>query len=143
MASRQNKESRDAPTYGAPMGPPPVDTERERKRKEKLETRATPEKRRRLIEEHEEQGQEDTAKLRRNRTTQAPKPTKPLTITDTEGKSTTEVIKDRKRDIDDTLTEMETGESRPDRETDAERRRREKREREKASKPLRRRPPKQ
>ena len=129
MAGRQNKESRqEAPTYGAPMSPPKPSADRDRKRREKLAKKPTPEERRKLIEEHEARGQAESAGRRRDRRTEAPKPA-PVGVTDIEGKSTTEILRGRTRDIEDTLTEMETGESRPQRKTDAQRRR-EERERE-------------
>lgn len=135
MASRQNRESRDEiPTYGAPMGPPKASGDakerRARERREKLETKATPEERSKLIEEHEAQGRAETVERRRDRRTAAPKP-KPdsTTVTETEGKSTIEILRGRGRDIEDTMTELEGGE-RPKRETDAAKQRREERERE-------------
>lgn len=142
MASRANKEERDdVPSYGAPIsGTPPVpDDERERRRREKLEKKPSPEERQRLIDEHVEGGKAESAK-RRDRRTGAPKPAPGAGVTDTEGKSTTELLEDRERDVEDTLHEMETGEPRPERKTDAERRK-EEREREEASKPTRQ-PPK-
>ena len=56
MASRQNKEAREVPSYGAPLGPPTPSPDREAKRKKKLETKPTSEERTRLIEEQEEGG---------------------------------------------------------------------------------------
>ena len=131
MASRQNRESRDEiPTFGAPMGPPPTPTtDRDRERREKLETKPTSEERRKLIEAHEARGRAETVEQRRDRRTKAPKPAPGASVTDIEGKSTTEILEGRDRDVEDILTEMETGEPRPERKTDAQRRR-EERERE-------------
>ncbi len=134
MASRQNREARDdVPTYGAPLGPPKASDEaserRARERREKLETKATPEERRKLIEKHEAAGRAETVERRRDRRTGAPKPKPGQQVTETEGKSTVEILEGRDRDIEETLTEMETGEPRPERKTDAQRRR-EERERE-------------
>jgi len=144
MASRQNKMAREegggrmrrsqVPSYGAPTGPPPTpDPERERQRQEKLKKKPTAEERREAIEESERAGRAETRRRREDRRrTEAQTPA--TTGIDTEGRSTTELLEERGRDVEDVLTEMETGEPRPERETAVERRRRETAE-EEAAKP--------
>lgn len=116
MVSRANKEQRDnttaatspeAPTYGAPMGPPPVVSEeeqarRDRLRKKRLETKATPEEREKLIEEHEERAIEESEKLaqeRKDKKTAAPKPSPYPRVGETTGKSPAEIIAERPGDV--------------------------------------------
>jgi len=50
----------DVPTYGAPMGVPEVDEGREAEREAKLGQEATPEERGELIEEHIQEGIDET-----------------------------------------------------------------------------------
>lgn len=104
MASRANKEARpEAPSYGAPMGPPVVSTEeklrRERERQTKLETKPSAEERAERIAEDEERGIEETARRRRDRLTEAPKPKPYLRIGETTGKSPTQIIAERPEDV--------------------------------------------
>ena len=104
MASRANKEAREeVPSYGAPMGLPVVSTEeklrRERERQTKLETKPSAEERAERIAEDEERGIEETAKRRRDRLTEAPKPKPYLRIGDTTGKPPTQIIAERPEDV--------------------------------------------
>lgn len=125
MVSRANKEQRDntiaaasppkkaaatnpeAPAYGAPMGPPPVVSEqeklkRDRERKAKLESKATPEERETLIEEHKERAIEESEKLaqeRKDKKTAAPKLPPYTRVGETTGKSPTQIIAERPEDV--------------------------------------------
>lgn len=113
MASRQNKEAREVPSYGAPLGPPTPSPEREAERKEKLETKPTAEERRKRIEEHEERGIEETAKRRRNRRTAAPKPA-PYESVRPEGGTPAEILKERGQDVETAIERAEGIEREPE-----------------------------
>ncbi len=107
MASRANKEARpEPPSYGAPMGPPAVSSEeqrrRDRERREKLESKPTAEEREKLIEEHEERAIEESEKLaqeRKDKKTAAPKPSPYTRIGETTGKPPTQIIAERPEDV--------------------------------------------
>jgi len=104
MASRANKEARDeAPSYGAPMGPPVVTEEekrrRERERQTKLETEPSAEERKRRIKRHEEAGKAETAKQRRDKLAEAPKPEAYTRVGETTGKPPTQIIAERPEDV--------------------------------------------
>jgi hypothetical protein len=102
MASRQNKEARDVPSFGAPLGPPTPSAGREAQRKKKLETKPTDVERTRLIAEQEEGGIEESAKRRRerqNRRTEDPKPSPYTRVGETTGKPPTQILAERPEDV--------------------------------------------
>lgn len=102
MASRQNKEARDVPSFGAPLGPPTPSAGREAQRKKKLATKPTDVERTRLIAEQEEGGIEESAKRRRerqNRTTESPKPGAYTRVGETTGKSPAQILSERPEDV--------------------------------------------
>ncbi len=117
MASRQNKEAREVPSYGAPLGPPTPSPDREAKRKKKLETKPTSEERTRLIEEQEEGGIEESAKRRRerqNRRTEDPRPSPYTRIGETTGKSPAEILGEREQDMEEAIRRAEGEEPTPE-----------------------------
>jgi hypothetical protein len=102
MASRQNKEAREGPSYGAPLDTPKPSPDREAERKRKLETEPTAEERRERIEEQEQGGIEESAKRRRerqNRRTEAPKPIPYTRVGETTGKTPAEILAERGEDV--------------------------------------------
>jgi hypothetical protein len=103
MASRQNKEAREVPSYGSPLDPPKPSADRDAERKKKLETKPTAEERTRRIEEQEEGGIEESAKRRRerqNRRTEAPKPSPYTRVGETTGKSPVQILAEYPEDVD-------------------------------------------
>ena len=104
MVSRANREHREGPSFGAPLGPPVITEEekrrRERERTSKLETKATAEQRAELIEEHEARGIEETAKARRDRQkTEAPKPKPYETVRQPVGGTPAQILQERSEDV--------------------------------------------
>jgi len=107
MASRANKEERPR-SFGPPMSTPAPDTDREKARKRKLETKASDAERKKLIEEHRERGQEETAKRRRDRKTEAPKP-KPdyETVRQPGGGTPAQILQERPADVEKAIQRAE------------------------------------
>ena len=117
MASRQNKEAREAPSYGAPMDPPKPSADRDAERMRKLKTKPTAEERTKLIEEQEEGGIEETAKRRRerqNRRTEDPRPAPYTRIGETTGKSPAEILAERDEDMEEAIRRAEGEEPTPE-----------------------------
>lgn len=116
MASRANKEARpEPPSYGAPMGPPVVSSEeqrrRDRERQEKLETKPTAEERQDLIEEHEKRGRAETVQKRRDKLTEAPKPAPEYeTVRQPGGGTPAEILKERPQDVEEAIRRAEGAE---------------------------------
>lgn len=107
MASRANKEERQPPAFGAPMSTPAPSPSRDSERKAKLETKATDEERRKLIEEHETRGRAENAGAANDTVTDAPKPKPYETVRQPGGGTPAEIIEERPSDVMDAIDRAE------------------------------------